>query len=151
MTIVEYFSLPEGEQAAWLAQIGRGDWAAARFLAKHIADGTFRTLRCPNARLLLAVEGDALAGFCTLSDMDDVQPTEWTPWIGFVYTFPEYRGKRLSGKLIDHACAMARGEGCRAVHLSTNDAGLYEKYGFEFLETAKDIWGGGTRIYRRTL
>ena len=151
MRIIEFFAQPSTEQEKWLAAIGSGDWAAARFLKEHIADGTLRSRWCPNVRVLLAVEGDTLQGFCTLSDMDDVQPTPLTPWIGFVYAFPAYRGKRLSGKLIERACTLARTEGHRRVYLSTNETGLYEKYGFEFFEAAKDLWGGDTRVYARRL
>ena len=36
-------------------------------------------------------------------------------------------------------------------YISTNHIGLYEKYGYTFLETAEDISGGETRIYRKAL
>ena len=30
--------------------------------------------------------------FCTYAEKDDIQPTALTPWIGFVYTFPNIGG-----------------------------------------------------------
>lgn len=36
-------------------------------------------------------------------------------------------------------------------YISTNHIGLYEKYGYTFLETAQNISGGETRIYRKAL
>ena len=49
-----------------------------------------------------------LLGFCTFADQDEIQPTPLTPWIGFVYIFPEARGKRLSGLLLAEAARLAR-------------------------------------------
>lgn len=43
------------------------------------------------SRVMLLVDGDDLISFCTYAEKDDIQPTELTPWIGFVYTFPQYR------------------------------------------------------------
>ena len=39
----------------------------------------------------------------------------------------------------------------RSTYISTNHIGLYEKYGYTFLETAQDISGSETRIYRKAL
>jgi len=41
-------------------------------------------------------------------------------WIGFVYTFPAFRGKRLIAKLIDRACSCAKEDGYNAVYVSTD-------------------------------
>lgn len=45
----------------------------------------------------MLVNGDRLVSFCTFAPFDDIHPTEFTPWIGFVYTFPEYRGHHYVG------------------------------------------------------
>jgi GNAT superfamily N-acetyltransferase len=103
------------------------------------------------ARVLLLVDGDRLVSFCTLAKYDDVQPTDLTPWVGWVYTFPEYRGNRLSGLLISHAEEVAKSDGAKAVHISTNHVGLYEKFGYEFFINAKDVEGEDTRVYRKNL
>ena len=54
----------------------------------------------------------------------------FTPWVGFVYTFPAFRGKRHMGQLLDHAAVLARLEGKEAIYISTGETGLYEKYGY---------------------
>ena len=150
MKIVDYFALPEGEQARARAAIGAGDWRAAKFLCELLEKGELRARCGETTRLLLGMEGEALAAFCTLAEHDEVD-APLMPWIGFVYTCPAFRGQRRSGELIDHACALARAEGFDTLYVSTNEIGLYEKYGFIFLRTMRDEWGGDTRVYRRML
>ena len=103
------------------------------------------------ARVLLLTEGEELLGFCTLAQKDDIQPTDLTPWIGFLYIFPSHRGKRLAGKLLSHAEALAKQDGAEAVHISTNHIGLYEKYGYSFLCEMNDIEGEPSSVYIKRL
>lgn len=49
----------------------------------------------------MLLDGDKLIAFCTFALLDDIQPTDMSPWIGFVYTFPDYRGHRYVGMLYD--------------------------------------------------
>ena len=99
----------------------------------------------------MLTDGDELCAFCTLADKDDIQPTDLTPWVGFLYTFENYRGRRLAGELLSHAEALARADGKEAVYISTNHERLYEKYGYSFLEMQKDIEGADSRVYRKRL
>ena len=151
MRILEYFSLNGAEQARVREAIGRSDWRAAAYLREKLERGELRALYGESTRVLLGTEGDRLAAFCTLAERDDVADTVLTPWIGFVYVFPAYRGCRRSGELIESACALARRDGHLCVYLSSREDGLYEKYGFEFVEAVRDAWGEATRVYRRAL
>ena len=53
------------------------------------------------------------------------------------------------GILLDHAAQMAKAEGHESIYVSTWEIGLYEKYGFSFLQYMKDIHGDESRVYRR--
>ena len=150
MEIREYFSLKEQERAAMRAAIGAGDWRAARFLCELLEKNELRARCGETTRLLLGMEDGQLAAFCTLAERDEVD-APLTPWIGFVHTFPAFRGQRRSGELIERACALARADGFSRVYVSSNEIGLYEKYGFTFLRMMKDGWGGDTRVYCRAL
>lgn len=147
MEIREYFSLDAAERARMREAIRLADWRAAAFLYKLLEEDTLRECCGPNTRLLLGMEGERLAAFCTLADRDEIVDTPLTPWIGFVYTFPAFRGQRRSGALIERACALARAAGHTHVYVSTNEIGLYEKYGFAFSHADRDAWGGETRVY----
>ena len=135
---------PEG----WLEQIGKSDWRAGQFLHRLLAEDRFHEMAGQEAEVLLLADGDRLAAFCTYAEKDDIPETDLAPWAGFVYTFPEYRGRRLMGKLLAKAREMAREDGYEAIYISTGETGLYEKYGAEFLAMLKDRNGEDSRIYR---
>ena len=145
MKVIDYFK--SDRQQHWLEEIKRSDWGAGAFLFELISKGTFFDAVGEESRILLLIEGDALISYCTYAEKDDIQPTELTPWMGFVYTFPEYRGHRYVGKLFDEIERIAREEGISEVYISTNHIGLYEKYGCEYKTQMKDMDGTPSRIY----
>ncbi len=147
MEIIEFFSSQNKEH--WLSQIAECDWDAGKYLHYLLKDDKLFELVGEGCRVLMLVEGDRLVSFCTLARADDVQPTDLTPWLGWIYTFPEYRGKRLAGALLSHAEQLAAREGYTNTYISTNHVGLYEKYGYEFLATMQDVDGEDTRVYTK--
>lgn len=146
MTIIDYFEQPQGRQEHWKTEIGKGDWTAARFLFEQLQKDNVKARYGETTRLLLLTEADELLAFCTLAEQDEIE-THLTPWIGFVYTFPKYRGRRCSEKLIKHALSLAARDGHRQVCLSSHEVGLYEKYGFIPLQKMTDVWGGETQVF----
>lgn len=60
-----------------------------------------RELCGTNTLVYLLTEDKKLVSFCTLAEQDDVRNLAYTPWIGFVYTFPDFRGHRYVGQLIE--------------------------------------------------
>ena len=97
--------------------------------------------------MLLLTDGEELISFCTYAKYDDIQPTELTPWMGFVFTFPEHRGHRYVGLLFEEIERLAREEHVPAVYISTGHVGLYEKYGCDYLTQMTDIAGNPSRVY----
>ena len=88
-----------------------------------------------------------MISFCTYAEKDDIQPTELTPWMGFVYTFPAHRGHRYVGKLLEEIDRIAKEDGTTEVYISTNHIGFYEKYGCEFKTLMNDMDGTPSRVY----
>ena len=131
----------------WLKKIGESDWTAGQFLYELLQDNRFHALAGESAQVLLLTDGSRLASFCTYAERDDIPDSDLTPWMGFAYTFPEFRGRRLMEKLIRRVKELARADGKDHVYISTDHAGLYEKYGAVFREAAKDVRGGDSRIY----
>ena len=150
MKIIEYFSCSPDRQVHWLNEINECDWNAGKTLHDLLKQGKLRTERCigEDARLYLITEGDILCGFCTLSANDDIPDTKLTPWVGFVYIFPKWRGQHLFGSLLAHAIEQARTDGYGSIYISTDHTGLYEKYGAVFKEEARDNRGCDSRIYQ---
>ena len=67
--------------------------------------------------------------------------------MGFVYTFPQFRGKRYAGKLLEYARGLAKKDGYRQIYISTGNIGLYEKYGCTFWKVMKNAKGEDCRVY----
>ena len=143
--IIDYFS--SGRKEYWLEKIGKCDWSGGRFLYSLIESGKLFETLGERTRVLLLTDGDELVSFCTFAEKDDIQPTELSPWIGFVYTFPERRGGRCVGRLFDEIARLARAENIDKAYISTNHIGLYEKYGCEFFKEMTDIGGEISRVY----
>lgn len=147
MQVIDYDSC--GRQAYWLEQIQKSDWGAGQFLYRLLRENRFGDAVGEGSRVLLLVDGDALVSFCTYAEKDDIQPTGLTPWVGFVYTFPQYRGHRYVGKLFEKIGQLARAEQATDVYISTNHTGLYEKYGCEFYQMMTDMHGEPSRVYKK--
>lgn len=145
MEIIEYFSTENRDY--WLSKIKESDWDAARFLYELLKEQKLQLYIGENAKVLLLVDGENLVSFCTFADKDDIQPTELKPWIGWVYTFPDYRGNRYMGQLLSYAEILAKEAGMQNLYISTNHDGLYEKYGFTFYKMMKDMEGEDSKVY----
>ncbi len=149
MQIIDYFE--SSEQTALAQRIAACDWSAARFLAKLLQNNTFYETLGGWGRLFLLMNGDDLVSFSTLSAQDSIQDASMTPWIGFVFTQPQYRGCHYAGRLLAHAEKVAYAMGFFKVYLGTDHVGLYEKYGFSHLEDRIDCWGDVTRVMYKDL
>lgn len=63
----------------------------------------------------------------------------------------KYRGHRLSGKLIDVACGIAKDQGFLTIYVMSGEVGLYEKYGFEKIGYYATIYGTTNQLFQRNL
>lgn len=145
MKVIKFFE--SDRKAHWLAEIKKSDWRASAFLHKLLCENTFFDMMGERSEVLLLTDGDDLISHCTFAERDDIRQTDLTPWVGFVYTFPQYRGHHYAGLLFDEVEHLAKAQGIPAIYLSTNHIGLYEKYGFEYLTVMNDIDGEPSRVY----
>lgn len=148
MDIIDYFKSDKPDY--WLAEIKKGDWRAIPTLVRFIEEDSFRD-NLGKGTLLLLADGDRLVSFVTFAERDCIDDEKLSPWVGFVYTFPEYRGHRHVGKLIRRCEEIAAEKGIPKIFVCTDHVGLYEKYGFSYIESRADIYGGNSRIYRKNI
>lgn len=149
MEIIEYFT--SENQQHWLSQIKNSDWDAGQYLYQLLSTGKFKDL-CGSASLIfLLTNGENLVSYCTFATFDDIQPTEYSPWIGFVYTYPQYRGHHYAGRLLSHIENIALAQEKEYTYISTSHQGLYEHYGYDFFQNAKSVKGSDVNIYRKNL
>lgn len=149
MQVIDFYCC--GQQEYWLEQIKKSDWSAGSYLYELLSKHKFHDTLGKSSKVLMLVNEDQLLSFCTYAEIDDIQPTLLTPWIGFVYTFPQYRGHRYVRKLFQEIEKLAKAERVREVYLSTDHIGLYEKYGFEFYQMMNDRHGQPSRIYKKLI
>ena len=123
-------------------------WRAGATLAQKMRDNDFAA----NERVLIAIENDEIAGFCTLTNEDELPPEyDFTPFIGFLFVDEKHRGHRLSEKLIDAACNLAKAQGFTTIHVMSGEVGLYEKYGFEKLGDYATIYGTTDQLFLKAI
>ncbi|MBQ3270814.1 MAG: GNAT family N-acetyltransferase [Clostridia bacterium] len=121
-------------------------WRAGPVLAKRMRENAFR----PWERVIVAVMDGHVAGYCTLTETDELpEPCPYSPFIGFVFVDERCRGQRLSERMIERALLYAKEAGYPAVYLMSGERGLYEKYGFEKIGDFETIYGTTDQLFRR--
>ena len=150
MKIIEYDNSTCTEH--WLDEIAKCDWRSGQYLLTLLSEGKLSEYSGEGSRVLLLAEEDSadapLVAFLVYGPRDEIDAPDLKPWIGFVYTFPSYRGQHLMGALIERACEIARLDGHDTLYVSTEEVGLYEKYGFTYWKDMSNVRGEMTRVYR---
>ena len=108
MQIIDFYK--SEDKRHWLNKIKKCDWGAGQYLHELLVKNEFKAFCGNDSKVLLLIEGNDLISFCTYAEQDDVRESSLTPWIGFVYTFPAFRGKRRMGKLLEYAYMLAKNE-----------------------------------------
>lgn len=127
-----------------IALAAKCSWKAGPFLAERMRKNEFAEWERVFA---VRIDGKT-AGFCTLSEKDELPPEyEFTPFVGFVFVDERYRGKRLSESMIKSAASYARDLGYAKIYIMSGEVGLYEKYGFEALGEYETIYGTVDRLF----
>ena len=146
MEIVEFYTCDN--QNHWSNEIKRSEWDAGQFLYELLRDNSLKELCGERTKVFLLTDGDKLVSFCTYAEQDDIREPSLTPWVGFVYTFPAYRGNRYMGRLLERVYEQANKDKYEYLYISTGEVGLYEKYGYSFWKIMKDMHGEDSRVYR---
>lgn len=139
-----------GVPTAFIDRLSTCDWGAGRHLAGELGhEGFF----CPEDLLLCAVEGDELLAVATIARRGYVPDPELGPWVGFVYTFPESRGKGCMRQVMERAAEVGRERGLERLHLSaeTSLEGFYERFGFVAQGTRIAFTGEEVELYELPL
>jgi GNAT superfamily N-acetyltransferase len=119
-------------------------WRAGRELARLMREDAFMGFE----RVFAACEGSRIAGFCTLTEKDELPPGQpYSPFIGFIFVDEAFRGQRISEQLIKKAAGYACGAGFGKVYIMSGEVGLYEKYGFTKIGDFETIYGGTEQLF----
>lgn len=149
MEVIKYYQ--SQNQKHWKDQINKGDWSAAQLLYSWLDENKLKKICGNSTEVYMLTDDNKLVSFAILAEQDEIDAPKLSPWIGFVYTFPTYRGKHLAGKLIETICNTLQLTQTKKVYISTEEIGLYEKYGFTFWKTMTNREGKPTRVYVKSL
>lgn len=81
-------------------------------------------------KVFVVEENGVFMGFCALIKPKGFPGSEYNPLLKWLFVEEQYRGQRLSQKLIEAAAEYAKELGYDQIFLTTWHKGLYEKYGF---------------------
>ena len=102
-------------------------------------------------RVIIAIDEQKICGYCTVARTDCIPDVSYTPYIGYMFVGEEYRGNRLSQKLIQYSMDYLKSIGFDRVHIISDHENLYEKYGFEIIDRKIAPWGSMEKIYVQRL
>ncbi|MCR5316922.1 MAG: YjjG family noncanonical pyrimidine nucleotidase [Treponema sp.] len=157
-TLRDYFSYEDKESILTQLQALSKEWGAISFLLSLLKEGSFHQKLGKGSLYLLLDDAKliggkpTLASFLTFCERDEIE-SNLKPWIGFVFTSSAYRGHHLAGRIIEHCMnnAAALYPESEYVYVSSDEKGLYEKYGFEFVGKMKSVWGKDSGIFRKKI
>ena len=124
------------------------EWGAAKFLYELIDNDTLNKTLGDNTKIIVLLDGENVVSFATYAKQDCIDDKSLYPWIGFVYTDEKYRGNRYSEKVIEYITGLAKKDKYSSLFLATDHIGLYEKYGFKYIESRIDVYNEESRIYK---
>ena len=122
-------------------------WKAGKSLANDMDNNVFKEWE----RVILAFDNEKICGYCTVAKTDCIPNVCYTPYIGYMFVGEEYRGNRLSQKLIQYAMDYLKTVGFDKVHIVSDHENLYEKYGFHVIDRKIAPWGSEEKIYMQKL
>lgn len=101
--------------------------------------------------MFAAVQDGKIIGMASLLKTDYYPLPEIFPWVSCVFVEKEFRGDRISGKLIDAANRYAKEQGFTKTYIPTEYTELYERYGYTYVKDIVNYGGGTDRLYVKEL
>lgn len=101
--------------------------------------------------MFAAVQNGKIVGMASIMKTDYYPLPDIYPWISCIFVTESARGNRISGQLIDHANRYAKELGFSRSYIPTEYIGLYEHYGYEYINDIINYGGGIDRLYVKEL
>ena len=137
------------ETAAALLEFVKGfSWEEVKeHTVRVIANWEFEEWESP----FVALTDGGIVGMATVMKTDYYPLPEVFPWISTLFVSEEYRGRRISEKLIGFANSYAESLGFDKTYIPSEHVGLYEKYGYSYIKDIVNYGGGTDRLYAKEL
>lgn len=127
----------------------------ANFSWEEVKEHTLQNLRnwvfTDWETMFVAVANGKIIGMASLAKTDYYPLPDIFPWVSSLFVTEEWRGHRLSQRLVEHANAYAESLGFERTYIPSEHVGLYEKYGYRYLKDIVNYGGGTDRLYVKEL
>ena len=103
--------------------------------------------------MFVAKADGKIIGMASAMKEDYYPLPEIFPWVSCVFVSEEYRGLRISGKLIDFANEYLKEQGFTRSYIPTpvENVGLYERYGYSFVKDIANYDDGWDLLYSKEI
>ncbi|MCI3920583.1 GNAT family N-acetyltransferase [Paenibacillus sp. TRM 82003] len=101
-------------------------------------------------KFYFAFHDDRVVGCYALLRNELVARQDLFPWFACLFVEPDFRGKGIGARLLEHATSVIRENGYNRFYLSTSLDNYYEKYGWTYLADSYYFNGDETKIYLKT-
>lgn len=122
-------------------------WIAGKSLAVTMRDNGFEDWE----GVFVAMSNDNIVGYCTVNKSDYIPNVNYSPYISFVFVDENFRGNRISEKLILYASEYLSQVGFHQVYIVSGEKGLYEKYGFHVIDEQMAVYGKLAQIFMKKI
>ena len=122
-------------------------WIAGKHLAGMMRENRFTDWEA----VFAAVDGEEIAGYCTFLKEDYYPENRYWPWISSIFVDEQYRGRRISGLMIEKAIEYAKEQGFDKVYIPSDMTGFYEKYGFELIDRLVNYGGDEDNVFMKRI
>ncbi len=101
---------------------------------------------------MFAAEIDGkIIGMASFMRTDYYPITDIFPWISSIFVEKDYRGRKISGALIEHINSYAKALGFDRTYIPSEYTGLYEHFGYEYVKNITNYGGGVDRLYVKAI
>jgi len=122
-------------------------WIAGSHLAGMLRENRFSDWEA----VFAAMDGERIVGFCTFLKTDYYPENRYWPWISSIFVDEQYRGRRISGLMIEKAMEYAKEQGFDKVYIPSDMTGFYEKYGFELIDRLVNYGGDEDNVFMKRI
>lgn len=122
-------------------------WIAGPHLAGMLRENRFSDWEA----VFAAMDGERIVGFCTFLKTDYYPENRYWPWISSIFVDEQYRGRRISGLMIEKAIEYAKEQGFDKVYIPSDMTGFYEKYGFELIDRLVNYGGDEDNVFMKRI
>ncbi len=101
--------------------------------------------------MFVAVCDKRIVGMISVMKTDYYDLPDTCPWVSSLFVDEKYRGKRISEKLVNAANDYLRKNGFGESYIPTGHVGLFEHYGYHYVNDIKNYGGETDHLYVKTI